>query len=242
MPRVVVVTGAGGGLGRALIRTIADRGDLAVAFGRDAERLAETGAGLPADRFEAHAVDAADLAAVEAALAALAARHGRIDGLFANAAAYPRQSLLEQSAAAWMEVMRLNVGGVVAACRGALPVMQRTGHGRIIIVGSFADGAPLPRSSAYSASKGALHALTRAIAEDVGGDHPDILVNEWVPGALATQMGIPSGLDPAVSAAWGADLLDLPAGGPTGRIFERNRLVEEPRSLRRRILDKLLFR
>lgn len=239
MRRIVIVTGAGGGLGRALVRAVARRGHLAIAFGRDADRLQETGAGLTAGQCEPYIVNAADLDAVTHAVATIADRHGRIDGLFANAACYPRLSLLDQTPTAWMNVLQLNVGGVMAACRAALPIMMRTGHGRVITVGSFADIAPIADSSAYAASKGALHALTRAMACDIGSDYPDILINEWVPGALNTQMGVPHGIDVDLAAQWGAALLDLEPGGPTGRMFEGDHLVEPTRSLKQRVLGKI---
>src|ERR1700758_5641109 len=191
MSKIVIVTGAGGGLGRALVRALARRGDVAVAFGRDLPRLNETGVGLDPELFRPYKVDAADLEGMERAVAEAGHALGRIDGLFANAASYPRVSLLDQTATSWMDVLRVNVGGVLAACRAVLPIMMRMGHGRIITVGSFADIDPLASSSAYSASKGALHALTRAIARDLGDDYPDILVNEWIPGALKTAMGTP---------------------------------------------------
>lgn len=242
MARIVIVTGAGGGLGRALVRAVARRGDLAVAFGRDASRLAETGTGLDDSSFMPVIVDAADFDGIGSAVEQVVAVHGQIDALFANAATYPRVSLLKQPPEEWMDVLRLNVGGVAAACRAVLPAMMRRASGRILIVGSFADIAPIPDSSAYSASKGALHALSKAIAIEVGSDYPDILVNEWVPGSLRTGMGIPTGIDPDVAAGWGVALLDQPPGGPTGRIFDRNWLVEPPRSLKQRVLAKVGLR
>lgn len=239
MDRVIIITGAGAGLGRALARGAAARGDVAVAIGRDGPALAETGRGLDPARFDARIADVADFAALEAAIAAAIARHGRVDGLFANAAVYPRGFLVDQPVAVFMEALAVNVGGVAAACRAVLPAMTDRARGRIVTVGSFADRGPLADSAAYSASKGALHALTRAIAAEVGTDFPDLLVNEWVPGALATRMGVADGIAPETAAGWGLDLLDLPAGGPTGRIFNGQQMEEEPLSLRRRVLRKL---
>ena len=238
-PRTVIITGAGGGLGRALVRAVAGRGHRAVAFGREIDRLREAGAGIDPALFEAHIADAGDFGAIDHAVAAVAAAHGRIDGVFANAAIYPRTSLADASAAEWMETMRVNVGGVVALVRAVLPHMMRTTHGRIVTLGSFAYMHPIPDSSAYSTSKGAISTLTRAIAAEVGSDYPDILVNEWVPGGLKTTMGIPDGIDPDVAAGWGAALLDLPPGGPTGRIFDREHLVEPPKSLKQKVLGKI---
>jgi L-xylulose reductase len=240
--RIIVITGAGAGLGRALAREAANRGDIAAGLGRDAAALAETGAGLEPRRFEAETVDVSDFAAVDSAMRRVLDRHGRIDALFCNAAVYPRISLLDQAPGDWMKVLTINVGGVMASIRAVLPAMMREAKGRIVVVGSFADLAPVPGSSAYSVSKGALHPLVKAVVAELAGDFPDILVNEWVPGSLKTKMGIPEGIDPADAARWGMDLLDTPAGGPTGRIFDRNQLVEPPQSLKRRILRKLLRR
>lgn len=242
MDRVVVVTGAGGGLGRALARGLVARGDVAVAIGRDAAALAETGAGLDPARFEPRVADVADHPALERAIGEAAAAHGRIDGLFANAAIHPRGLLSERPVAELMAALAVNVGGVAAALRAVLPGMMDRARGRVVVVGSFADRGPLPDNGAYAASKGALHALTRAAAAEVGADHPDLLVNEWVPGSLATRMGVAGGIAPERAAEWGLALLDLPAGGPTGRLFNEDRMEEPPLGLRRRVLRKLRLR
>lgn len=242
MDRIVIITGAGAGLGRALAREAAKRGDVAVAFGRDAAALAETGEGIDPARYHSEIVDVADFPALDAAVKRVLERHGRVDALFANAAVYPRMSLLDQDPADWMKVLEINVGGVMASIRAVLPAMMAAAKGRVVAVGSFADIAPMAGSSAYSVSKGALHPLVKAFATELAGDFPDILVNEWVPGSLRTQMGTLDGYEPAEAARWGMDLLDLPAGGPTGRMFDRDRLVEPPQSLKRRIVNKLLRR
>lgn len=239
MSRVVAITGAGTGLGRALARQAVRDGDKVIAIGRNEAALVETGAGLDPALYGHKLADMADFAAVERVICEIAAEHGRIDGLFANAAVYPRVAVLDQPSQDFLDVLAVNVGGVVAACRAALLPMIATGHGRILIVGSFADHDPIPESAAYAASKGALHALTRALAAEIGPEHHDILINEWVPGALNTAMGIAEGFDPADAARWGLKLLDLPRGGPNGKLFNQGKLQEPALSLKQRIRRKI---
>jgi short-subunit dehydrogenase len=119
--------------------------------------------------------------------------------------------------------------------------MMRQGSGRIVNVGSFADKAPIPGSSAYAASKGALHALTRAIAADLGAAHSGITCYEWVPGHLKTQMSGFTGLSPEVCVEWAARIVALPSTGPASRTFEGDREQLAPRSLRSRIASRLRF-
>jgi NAD(P)-dependent dehydrogenase (short-subunit alcohol dehydrogenase family) len=239
MNRVVVITGGGAGLGRALARGAVAAGDRAIAIGRNADALIETGQGLDPALYAYRVADVADFAALEAAIAGIAAEYGRIDGLFANAAVYPRTLIADQSADEFMRTLTVNVGGVFAACRAALRPMMRMAHGRIIILGSLADRRPIHAAAAYSVSKGALHSLTKALAVEVGPDYPDILVNEWVPGALKTAMGLPDGLDPETSARWGLALLDLPAGGPSGELFIRDRMDTPPLSFKQKIKRRI---
>lgn len=239
MDRVIIITGAGAGLGRALAHGALAAGDRVVAIGRDAGTLDETGKGADPRRYLPRIVDVADFTTLEGTIASAIAELGRVDGLFANAAIYPRAYLVDQPVDVLMHVLAVNVGGVAAACRAVLPTMMRQARGRIITVGSYADKGPLPDSSAYSASKGALHALTKGIAAEVGTDYPDILVNEWVPGSLATRMGIADGMPPEVAARRGIELLDLPAGGPSGEIMWHEGMEMPPLPLKQKILRKL---
>jgi NAD(P)-dependent dehydrogenase (short-subunit alcohol dehydrogenase family) len=239
--KVIVITGAGSGLGRALAVGFAERGAMVAGLGRRQPPLSETGALAPSGRFSAHVADVADALAVDQAMREIAARHGRIDVLFNNAAVYPKLGFLEQDAASWMHALAVNVGGAANCCRAVLPIMMRQGAGRIINVGSFADKAPIPRSSAYAASKGALHALTRAIAADLGEAHAGITCYEWVPGHLKTQMSDFTGMPPEACVEWAARIVALPSTGPASRSFEGDREQLPARSLRSRIASRLRF-
>ncbi|NJC34608.1 NAD(P)-dependent dehydrogenase (short-subunit alcohol dehydrogenase family) [Sphingomonas jejuensis] len=234
-----MITGAGAGLGRAMARAAVTRGDAVVAVGRSAASLDETGHDLDPARFMAAPADVRDAPALRRIAADAATRFGAIDALVAGAAIYPRGHVQDDRAAEATDVMAINVVGAANSVAAVLPGMMQRARGRIILVGSFAQLDPLPDSWAYSASKGALTVLARATAAEVRGDYPGILVNEWVPGALNTDMGVPEGHDPAKAALWGLSILDLPDGGPSGRVFNEDRLVELPLSFKRKILRKL---
>jgi NAD(P)-dependent dehydrogenase (short-subunit alcohol dehydrogenase family) len=237
--RVVLVTGAGSGLGRALVRALLKRGDIAIAIGRSQVTLEEAGDGLDRSRLVTAVADVRDPKSLSRIAQDTLARFGRIDGLFANAAIYPRGRIHEQDPAEALDVMAINIIGAANSIRAVFPAMMGRAHGRIVLVGSYAHAAPLPDSWAYSASKGALHSLAKAAAAEVRGDFPDILVNEWVPGALRTRMGVDSGIEPEVAAGWGLALLDLPPGGASGQLFSQDVMVEPRLSLKRRLLRKI---
>jgi NAD(P)-dependent dehydrogenase (short-subunit alcohol dehydrogenase family) len=108
-------------------------------------------------------------------------------------------------------------------------------------VGSWADIAPITASAAYSSSKGALHALTKAAAIDIADLGLDIEVHEWIPGHLNTRMSEFTGMDPAISAAWGLALAKGIRPDHRSRIFENDREWLPPKPLKQRLKDRILF-
>ena len=109
-------------------------------------------------------------------------------------------------------------------------------------VATFADVAPLPASSAYSVSKGAARVFSRALVADLGDRFPDIVVTDWMPGMLATRMGIADGLDPDVAAGWGVALSLWHERSLNGAVFEMDREILPPRGVKGRLKDLLLLR
>lgn len=236
--KLVVITGAGGGLGRALAVELTRRGLRVAGLGRRLDALQETGR-IAGEAFIPVQVDVADAGAVAVAFAALPAP---VTHLINNAAVYPRLDILQESPASFAQTIAINLGGMVACTDAALRQMVPTGVGRIMNVSTFADIAPLPASAAYAVSKGAARIYTRALVADLGDRFPQIVINDWMPGMLATGMGIAHGLDPAVAARWGAELLLMDDQGLTGTLWEMDRELLPPRSFKGRIKDRLLFR
>lgn len=237
---VAVVTGASGGLGRALALELCGKGMTVAGMARSGDGLAETAAMAGPDF---HPIRA-DLSYAEAVIAAFKEIRaiGPVTVLVNNAAVYPRRDFLDETGSSFMATIDTNLSGTVHATRAALEDMVTQGFGRILNVATFADLTPLPASSAYSVSKGAARIFTRAVIADLADRFPDIVIGDWMPGMLRTGMGIPDGLDPAQSAKWGAELALWHDPSLTGAVFEMDREILPPRSLKARIRDKLLMR
>jgi len=233
--KTVVITGAGSGIGRALAVGFSRDGAKVFGIGRTVTDLEET-AGMCASgtmRFVVGDVSRAE--DVERLFLAAAAENGQVDILLNNAAEYPKTAFLASSHEAWSRTIHTNVMGMALCCRLALPGMLERGFGRIINLGSFAWKRPIPDSSAYSASKGAVMAFTRALASEVNREqHPDVLINELIPGMVRTRMSA-DGENPADVYQHAHFVASLPRGGPTGRTFVQSKLYIEDHGLRARL-------
>jgi NAD(P)-dependent dehydrogenase (short-subunit alcohol dehydrogenase family) len=191
--RAVVITGAGGGIGRAVARVFAAEGATVVAsdLGATAE---ETAALVQGDGARAIAVraDVGDLAAMERLMARAASEAGGVDVLVTCAGLGASGLLLEQSPDDWLRVIDVNLNGTYRAVRAALPHMIARGHGRVITIASVLGkigGSGFV--SAYVASKHGVVGLTRALAAELGSQgHHGITVNAICPGYVRAGMGV----------------------------------------------------
>ncbi len=238
--KVVVITGAGGGLGKELVKAFLEQGCKVAAIARSGDPFAAN-APSAKDRYAFFQADVANFAQVAQAVEQIISRFGQIDVLFNNAAVYPKVSFLKESADEFNAAIGINVGGVANCCKAVLPNMIKNGFGRIYNVGSFADYAPIPKSAAYSASKGALHGLTKGIAADVDELNLNIQIHEWMPGHLNTQMSDFTGIDPALSASWAMSIVRNDNASKKNSVFENDHEWFPPKSLKQRIKSKLMF-
>lgn len=154
--RVVVVTGAGSGIGREMARRFLGEGARVVAGDLDP-------AGVPKGA-EAHALDVTDGAAFTAIVDAAVARHGRLDVLCNNAGIGSTRDVLATTAEEWERVFAVNVTGTFNGVKAALPHMLDAGRGAIVNTASVAGMIGLRDRAAYCASKGAVIALTKQVA------------------------------------------------------------------------------
>jgi 3-oxoacyl-[acyl-carrier protein] reductase len=167
---VAIITGGAGGIGEAAARAMAARGvRVALADLRPAA-AEEAAARLKAEGLDVApvAVDVGSEASVRAMVDTVLARWGRVDILVNNAGVESSKPFLEIGLEEYERVMRVNTTGVWLCCHAVIPTMLRQGSGCIVNVSSVAGqrGGGLLGTAAYSTSKGALIALTKALARE----------------------------------------------------------------------------
>ena len=185
---VALVTGGNGGLGQRICHALAREGaDIAVMYAasRDqAEAVAQELASTYQVKAAAFACDITDQAAVEALVAAVMARFGRIDILVNDAAfnkSVPFQDLDAMDMALWDKIMAVNLTGPMRLTKAVAPIMKAQGQGRMVNISSVAGLTPSGSSIAYAISKAGLIHLTRCMAVALA---PQVLVNCVAPGLL----------------------------------------------------------
>jgi NAD(P)-dependent dehydrogenase (short-subunit alcohol dehydrogenase family) len=180
--RAAIVTGAAGGVGRAVVQALLDRGASVVAEDLDpsVHELADD------DRVVALVGDVTDPATAEAAVATALDRFGRLDVLVNNAGRFLPKAIGDTTDEEWDTIMAINVKGPFLHCRAALPHLTSSGDGAIVNVASVSGLVGMNRQTAYCASKGALVQLTRQLAVDHAAD--GVRVNAVAPGAIMTEL------------------------------------------------------
>ena len=169
MQKVVLVTGAGSGIGRAVALAFGAENYAVVVAGRRAEALAETASLAPGKTLLAVPTNVADPAAVAALFARISQEFGRLDVLFNNAGTgAPPLPLEDLSFAQWQAVVDVNLTGPFLCTQQAIKLMkaQDPRGGRIINNGSISAHAPRPNSAPYTATKHAITGLTKSTALD----------------------------------------------------------------------------
>jgi len=171
-----LVTGAGSGIGLATAVVLAERGAQVAAFDLDPS--------MAPDRLLRLRGDVTDEPSVEAAVAEVVARFGRLDVLVNNAGIGAIGTVEANPIEEWRRVLDVNVLGLVRFARAALPHLRRSPHAVVVNTCSIVATAGLPERALYSASKGAVQSLTLAMAADYV--HERIRVNCVNPGTVDT--------------------------------------------------------
>ena len=167
------MTGGASGLGRAIARAIADAGGTPVVFDVNA---------APEGDIESHQVDVSKRADVERVIDEIAARHGGIAAIVANAGVDACGRFGDVTAEAWERVIAVNLVGTASLVRAALPHLERS-RGKIVTVASTLGLRTLSDATAYCASKFGVVGFTRALMLELGGR---VGVTLLIPGGMRT--------------------------------------------------------
>ncbi len=199
--KIAVVTGAGGGIGLAIATLFAEEGahvyvtDLdGQAAGRAAAEL--TGRGLQAT---GRAADVSRGQDVTALFRAVETAHGRIDALVNNAGLNVRGDFRHMSDADWVKIREVNLDGVIRVARDGFPLLTASGAGSLINLASIMGHRGLRGLAGYSATKGALSALTRTLAVEYAPF--GVRVNALAPGFIETALTERTLRNPAIAKA-----------------------------------------
>lgn len=222
--KVVVITGASGGIGAALALRVAAGGGRPVLAARRERELAEVAARCGPEAL-AVVTDVAVRAEVERLLARTLSRFGRVDVWVNNAGrgiTRPVSALTDDD---FDEMMRVNVKSVLYGMQAVLPHFRASGAGHIINVSSMLGRVPIvPVRSAYTAAKHALNALTASLRLELRNENPAIHVSTVSPAVVATEFGLHA-------LHGGVDSRTLPFAQPAEEVAEVIAdLIEHPRA------------
>lgn len=186
--RVVVVTGAGSGIGRAASLALAAAGAAVVAAGRTQDGISEVAdeinaAGGRARSLRADVTDDADVADL---LAFTEDSFGGLDVYFNNAGISPEGSVTQTSEAEWDQCIATNLTSVFLGARHAIPALVRRGGGVFLVTAGTLGLQPSREKAAYAAAKAGAISLTRSVALDYGADK--VRANAICPGLVDTPL------------------------------------------------------
>ncbi|MGG5287289.1 SDR family NAD(P)-dependent oxidoreductase [Pseudomonas viridiflava] len=183
--KVVVVTGAGSGIGEATAKRFAREGASVVLVGRNEEKLKKVHAQLEGEGHLVRAADVADLSDVEALFKEVASHFGRLDVLVNNAGIVKSGKVTELEVQDWKELMSVDLDGVFYCTRTAMPALI-VSKGNIVNVSSVSGMGGDWGMSFYNAAKGAITNFTRALALDHGAD--GVRVNAVCPSLTRSEL------------------------------------------------------
>jgi len=183
---VALVTGGASGIGAALGRELARRGAKAVLADRDAAEAQAQAARIAAagGRAEARMLDVRDAAAVDAAVADVFARHGRLDYLFNNAGIAVGGEAVDLRLEDWREAIEVNLMGVIHGVQAAWPRLAAQGFGHVVNTASMAAFLPTALAAPYGTTKSAVLGLSLALRLE--GEPRGLRVSALCPGVIRT--------------------------------------------------------
>lgn len=186
--KIALITGAGAGIGRGIAQTFAREGAHVIVADIDADAAGQVAAEIVKANgaAEAHAMDVTDTPQVKHLMEAIGERHGRLDVLVNNAGVGERSDFRHLSDEAWDRVWKVNLDGTVRCAREAFELLRASGRGAIVNLASVMAEKHTRQMAVYSATKGAVLALSRSLAVEYAPY--GIRVNTLLPGYVETAL------------------------------------------------------
>ncbi len=186
--KIALVTGGGAGIGRAICATFAQEGAHVVVADIDGDAAQETASAIVTANgaAEAHTVDITDTAQVKALMESIKTTHGRLDVLVNNAGVGARADFRHLTDEEWDKVWSVNLDGTVKCAREAFDLMRASGKASIVNLSSVMSAKHTRQMAVYSATKGAVSALSRSLAVEYAPY--GIRVNTLLPGYVDTAL------------------------------------------------------
>ena len=220
--KAALITGTSG-IARATALRLARDGALVLACGIDAAANAALREAAPG--IVVREVDISDPGSAQAAVAAAVAAFGGLDIIVNAAAVHPYGTVVDTDPHTWNRTMAVNIGSIYLTAHFGVPELRRRGGGAIVNLASVQGHACQQNVAAYVATKGAIHALTRAMALDHAADH--IRVNSVSPGSVRTPMlALAATRFDGPDADMEAVFRRFGAAHPLGRIAEPEEVAE----------------
>lgn len=192
--RVILVTGAGQGIGRAAALAYAAHGATVVLHGRDVAKLEAVydeieAAGHPQPAIIPLDLNAADDQAFEGLAGSIGLQLKRLDGILHNAAAFYSTFPLElQTLEQWLTLLRVNLAAPFALTRACLPLLKASPAASVIMTGESHGHHPAAYWGGYAISKAALEALVAIWTQEWENLHPNLRINTLIPGPVASPL------------------------------------------------------
>ena len=183
--KVVIVTGAGRGIGRGIVEKLAAEGARVVVSDVDEESARDTAEAVGGGAVGLRA-DVTSKESVEAMVAEVVERFGRVDVLVNNAGWDKVEPFLKSNESDWERVIAINLYGTLHCCKAVLPVMVEQEYGKVVNIGSDAGRVGSSGEAVYSAAKGGIIAFTKTLAREVA--RYKINVNCICPGPADTPL------------------------------------------------------
>ncbi|GAA4429816.1 SDR family oxidoreductase [Georgenia halophila] len=185
--KIVLITGASSGIGRATAERLAADGHTVVLGARRTDRLADvvSAIGRAGGRASARRLDVTDAQDVQAFVDAAVAEHGRVDVLVNNAGIMPLSPLAERHVEEWDRMIDVNVRGLLHGIAATVPVMRDQGGGHVVTVASIGAHEVSPTASVYCATKFAAWAVTEGLRLE---SDPSLRVTTVSPGVVESEL------------------------------------------------------